>query len=53
MTMRYVHPAAEQKKIAMERLERYGAEGVINAATALAQKNHPVSTEVTTRERVQ
>lgn len=51
MTMRYVHPAAEQKKIAIEKFERYRAEGVINAATAA--KSRSVSTEVTTMERVQ
>jgi integrase len=52
MTMRYVHPAAEQKKIAMEKFERYRTEGVINAATAMAQKSHAISTEVTTMETV-
>jgi site-specific recombinase XerD len=31
MTMRYVHPAAEQKRMAMEKFERFRAEG-INAA---------------------
>lgn len=51
MTMRYVHPAAEQKRITIEKFERYRAEGVINAATA--QKSHAVSTEATTVERVQ
>jgi hypothetical protein len=53
MTMRYVHPAAEQKKIAIEKFERYRAEGVINAATTMAQKSHAVSTEVTTMEQIQ
>jgi integrase len=50
MTMRYVHPAAEQKRIAIEKFERFRAEGVINAATA--QKSHAVSTEVATMGRV-
>src|ERR1700719_3309307 len=34
MTMRYVHPATEQKRIAIEKFEKFRAEGVINAATA-------------------
>ena len=46
MTMRYVHPAAEQKRIAIEKFERFRAEGVFNALTA--QKSHSVSTETTT-----
>jgi integrase len=53
MTMRYVHPAAEQKRIAIEKFERYRAEGVIDAATVMAQKSHGVSTETTTMGRVQ
>lgn len=53
MTMRYVHPAAEQKRMAMEKFERYRAEGVINAATPMAQKSQAVSTETTTMGRVQ
>src|SRR5271170_3444499 len=32
MTMRYVHPAAEQKKTAMEKFEKFSAEGIISAA---------------------
>jgi integrase len=51
MTMRYVHPAAEQKRIVIDRLEKFRAEGVIAAATA--QKGHAVTTETTTMERVQ
>jgi integrase len=51
MTMRYVHPAAEQKRIAMEKFEKFRAEGVINAAAA--SRSHAVTTKVTTVERVQ
>jgi integrase len=50
MTMRYVHPAAEQKRVAMEKFEKYRAEGVIAAATV--QQNHGVTTKVTTEERI-
>jgi integrase len=50
MTMRYVHPAAEQKQVAIEKLEKYRAEGIINAATAL--QSHRVPTKVTTVEQV-
>jgi hypothetical protein len=50
MTMRYVHPAAEQKRIAMEKFERFRAEGIISAAAA--QQSHGVPTEVTTVEQV-
>jgi integrase len=50
MTMRYVHPAAEQKRLTMEKFERFRAEAIINAA---APKSQGVSTEVTTVERVQ
>ena len=50
MTMRYVHPAAEQKRIAIEKFERFRAEGVFNALTA--QKSHAVSTETTTMELI-
>jgi|SRR5215472_3963079 len=46
MTTRYVHPAAEQKRIAIEKFEKFRAEGVINATTA--QKSRGVSTEVAT-----
>jgi hypothetical protein len=31
MTMRYVHPAAEQKRLAMEKFEKFRAEEIINA----------------------
>jgi integrase len=50
MTMRYVHPAAEQKKTAMEKFEKFSAEGIISAATA--QQSHGVPTKVTTVARV-
>jgi integrase len=50
MTMRYVHPAAEQKRIAMEKFEKFRAEGVFSAAAA--RQSHGVPTEVTTMERV-
>jgi integrase len=50
MTMRYVHPAAEEKRQAMEKFEKFRAEGIIDAAAA--QKSHAVSTKVTTMERV-
>jgi integrase len=50
MTMRYVHPAAEQKPVAMEKFEKFRAEGVINAAAV--QQSHGVPTKVTTVERI-
>ena len=50
MTMRYVHPAAEEKRQAMEKFEKFRAEGIIDAAAA--QKSHAVSTKSTTMERV-
>jgi integrase len=50
MTMRYVHPAAEQKKTAMEKFEKFSAEGIISAATA--QQSHELPTKVTTAARV-
>jgi integrase len=50
MTMRYVHPAAEQKRVAIEKLEKFRAEGVISAAAA--RQSHRVPTKVTTVERV-
>jgi integrase len=46
MTMRYVHPAAEQKRVAMGKFETFSAEGIINAA--IAEKSRGVPTEVTT-----
>jgi integrase len=50
MTMRYVHPAAEQKKTAMEKFEKFSAEGIISAAAT--QQRHVVPTKVTTVARV-
>jgi integrase len=50
MTMRYVHPAAEQKRIAIEKFEKFRAEGIISAAAA--QQSQRVPTKVTTVERV-
>ena len=50
MTMRYVHPAAEQKRLAIEKFERFRAQGIISAAAA--QESHGVPTKVTTLERV-
>jgi integrase len=50
MTMRYVHPAAGQKRIAMEKFERSRAEGIISAAAA--QQSQGVPTKVTTVEQV-
>jgi hypothetical protein len=49
--MRYVHPAAEEKQLAMEKFEKFRAEGVINAAGAL--RSHGAPTKVTTVEQVQ
>jgi integrase len=51
MTMRYVHPAAEEKRLAMNRFEKFRAEGIMDAATA--SRSHGVTTKVTTLERVQ
>ena len=50
MTMRYIHPAAEQKRGAIEKLEKFRAEGIVNAA--MTKQSHGVPTEVTTSERV-
>jgi integrase len=50
MTMRYVHPAAEQKRVAMEKFEKFRTEGTIAAATV--QQSHRVTTKVTTVERI-
>jgi integrase len=48
MTMRYVHPAAEEKKRAIHKFEGFCAEEAINAA----QRSHGVPTKVTTVERL-
>ena len=50
MTMRYVHPAAEQKRLAMGKFEKFRAEGIINAAV---QKNQSVPTKSPTQGFVQ
>jgi integrase len=48
MTMRYVHPAAEEKKRAIHKFERFRAEEAISAA----QRSHGVPTKVTTLGRM-
>jgi integrase len=50
MTMRYVHPAAEEKQQAMQKFEKFRSEGIISAAAAL--QSHRVTTKVTTIEQV-
>jgi hypothetical protein len=50
-SMRVIHPAAEEKQLAMEKFEKFRAEGIINAAGAL--RSHGVPTKVTTVEQVQ
>jgi hypothetical protein len=50
MTMRYVHPAAEQKRAAIERFEKFRAEAIIGAAAT--HQSQGVTTKVTTVERV-
>ena len=50
MTMRYVHPAAEQKRLAIEKFEKFRAVGIISAATT--QQGHAVTTKSTTMQRV-
>jgi len=42
MTMRYVHPAAEQKRVAIERFEKFRTEAII--APAMAPKSQGVTT---------
>jgi Phage integrase family len=44
MTVRYVHPAAEEKRKGMEKFERFRTQGVISAAAA--QQSHGVPTIV-------
>jgi integrase len=46
MTMRYVHPAAEQKRVVMEKFEKFRAEETIAAATV--QQSQRVATKVAT-----
>jgi integrase len=50
MTMRYVHPAAEEKQRAIHKFEKFRTEAVI--AAAAAQRSHGVPTKVTTVERL-
>jgi hypothetical protein len=50
MTMRDVHPAAEQKRGAIEKFEKFRAKGIINAA--LTEQSRGVPTKVATVERV-
>jgi hypothetical protein len=49
MTMRYVHPAAEHKREAVAKIERFKAVSAIE----LAVRSQGVPTIVTTVERVQ
>ncbi len=51
MTMRYVHPAAEQKRMAIEKFEKFRAEGII--AAVAAKQSQAVTTKVSTVEQVQ
>jgi len=48
VTMRYVHPAAEEKQRAIHKFERFRAEAAISAA----QRSHGVPTKVTTLGRM-
>ena len=50
MTMRYVHPGAEQKRLAIEKFEKFRAEAIIIADTT--QQGHAVTTKSTTMQRV-
>jgi hypothetical protein len=50
MTMRCVHPAAEEKRQAMRKFEKFRAEGIINAAEAIQTQG--VTTKITTADRV-
>ncbi len=50
MTMRYVHPAAEQKRAAIEKYEKFRAEGIVNAI--IHEQSHKIPIEVTTLGRV-
>jgi len=50
MTMRYVHPAAEQKRMTIEKFEKFRAEGIISAVAA--QGDHGVTTISATVNRV-
>jgi integrase len=50
MTMRYVHPAAEQKRLVMEKFEKFRAEQT--SAAAAVQQSQGVTTKVTTPKLV-
>jgi hypothetical protein len=50
MTMRYVHPVAEQKRVTMEKFEKFRG-GAISSAAAVRQ-NHGAPTIGTAVERV-
>jgi len=50
--MRYVHPAAAQKRVAIEEFDKFSTKGIIAAAAAVAQENQRVPTKVTTVERI-
>jgi integrase len=50
MTMRYVHPAAEQKRITMEKFEKFRAEAIISAS--VSQRGQAVTTKSTTLQLV-
>jgi hypothetical protein len=51
LTMRYVHPAAREKRLAMAKFEKFRAEKIITALTA--SRSHGVTTKATTVEQVQ
>jgi hypothetical protein len=46
----YLHPAAEEKRQAMQKFEKFRAEGIIGTAATI--QSHGVPTKVTTLERV-
>ena len=50
MTMRYVHPAAEQKRLVTEKFEKFRAEGIISAS--VSQRGQAVTTKSTTLQLV-
>jgi hypothetical protein len=48
--MRYVHPAAAQKRVAMQKLDKFGTKAII--AAAAAQEIQRLPTKVTTVEQI-
>jgi integrase len=50
MTMRYVHPAAAQKRVAIREFDKFSTNEII--AAAAARQNQRVPTEVTTVEQI-